>query len=72
MFAGQIFVKNAKITLEYFLNDPTWTNFEIWDTTNIKGKVTNFDLQNSKTRPLFKISAWTFVHIHQTVFFCIY
>ena len=28
MFLGQIFVNNAKMALEHFVNGPNWTNFE--------------------------------------------
>ena len=68
MFLGQFFVKNTKMTLEYFLNYPNRTNFNNRKNAKNGGKqrekMAFFEVQNTKTRPFFRIYAWNSVHIY--------
>ena len=76
MFLGQFFVKNAKITLEHFLNGPNRTNSESRKNAEITGNsVKNGRFQPSKHQNLgiFQDIYLKFcTHIHLAWLFHIY
>ena len=76
MILGQFFVKNAKMTLEHFLNGPNQTKFENRENAKISGNsVKNGHFRPSKCRKLVilqDINLKFCTHMHLTGFFRIY
>ena len=67
MFLGQVSLRTRKMTPEDLFNGPNPTKFENRKNAEILEntvKMAVFDLQNTKTRPFFKISTQIFVHLY--------
>ena len=59
MFLGQFFVKNTKMTLEYFLNYPNRTNFNNRKNAKMAGNsVKKWPFSRFKTRKLGHFSGY--------------
>ena len=66
MFLDYIFVNNAKIALEHFLNYPNQAKIEYRRNAEIlvnSVKVAFSGIQNGKTQPILRIVTWNFAHI---------